>query len=53
MKDIVNNIDIEQLTKMDGIFAFINEKYGNPPNWERPQGFVSLARIIIEQQISL
>ncbi len=25
----------------------------SPPNWQRPQGFVSLSRIILEQQVSL
>jgi DNA-3-methyladenine glycosylase II len=53
MHDIVNDIDIEKLTKLDSIFAFIHETFGSPPNWKRPQGFVSLAKIIIEQQISL
>jgi DNA-3-methyladenine glycosylase II len=53
MQDIVNSIDIEKLTKMDSIFAFIDKKYGNPPNWKRQPGFVSLAKIIIEQQVSL
>jgi DNA-3-methyladenine glycosylase II len=53
MKDIVNKTDIGKLTKMDGIFASINKKYGNPPNWKREQGFVSLSRIILEQQVSL
>jgi DNA-3-methyladenine glycosylase II len=50
---IVNKRDITQLVKIDSTFAFINEKYGNPPDWERPQGFVSLSRIILEQQLSL
>lgn len=27
--------------------------YGSPPDWHRPQGFVSLCRIILEQQVSL
>ena len=50
---IVNQKDITQLINIDKTFAFINDKYGHPPGWERPQGFVSLARIILEQQISL
>ena len=53
MRDIVNSIDIEKLTRMDGIFAFVDRMYGNPPNWKRQQGFVSLSRIIIGQQVSL
>jgi len=24
-----------------------------PPNWTRPQGFISLSKIILEQQVSL
>jgi DNA-3-methyladenine glycosylase II len=52
-QDIVNNHDIEKLTRMDGIFALIREKYGNPPNWKREPGFVSLVKIILEQQVSL
>ncbi|MBK7378064.1 MAG: DNA-3-methyladenine glycosylase 2 family protein [Ignavibacteriales bacterium] len=35
------------------LFARIKDKYGVPPNWTRPQGFVSLSRIILEQQVSL
>lgn len=50
---IVNQKDIKQLTKMDSIFASIDEKFGHPPNWTRPPGFVSLSKIILEQQVSL
>jgi DNA-3-methyladenine glycosylase II len=50
---IVNHKDIKQLTKMDSIFASINEKFGHPPNWTRPPGFISLSKIILEQQVSL
>jgi DNA-3-methyladenine glycosylase II len=50
---IVNQKDIRQLTKMDAIFASISEKYGHPPDWTRPQGFISLSKIILEQQVSL
>lgn len=53
LMDIVNPKHIKQLTNTDNIFAFINEKYGAPPNWTRPQGFVSLSKIILEQQVSL
>ena len=38
---------------MDTLFTYINEKYGPPPDWTRPQGFVSLTKIILEQQVSL
>jgi DNA-3-methyladenine glycosylase II len=50
---IVNQQDIEQLIKIDKLFAGINERYGNPPDWNRPQGFISLSKIILEQQVSL
>lgn len=53
MKDIVNQEDIRQLIKFDELFPFILDKYGPPPNWTRPQGFVSLSKIILEQQVSL
>ena len=44
---------MEKLCQIDKIFPFIREKYGLPPNWERPPGFVSLSKIILEQQVSL
>jgi DNA-3-methyladenine glycosylase II len=37
----------------DRIFSMIYHQYGEPPNWTRPRGFVSLSRIILEQQVSL
>ena len=53
MDDIVNQKDINKLIITDDIFAFINDKYGPPPNWTRPQGFISLSKIILAQQVSL
>ena len=53
MKEIVNQKDIDQLTEVDPMFASIFDKYGAPPNWTRPNDFVSLSRIILEQQVSL
>lgn len=50
---IVNPGDIEQLLRKDELFSFIGNKYGHPPNWTRPLGFVSLSKIILEQQVSL
>lgn len=50
---IVNRKDIDQLIRTDKIFARIHDKYGSPPDWKRPQGFVSLSKIILEQQVSL
>lgn len=50
---IVNKADIKKLTSSHKIFSFIKEIYGIPPNWQRTEGFVSLSKIILEQQISL
>jgi DNA-3-methyladenine glycosylase II len=53
MNSIVNQKDIERLINTDDVFASIVEKYGHPPNWTRPAGFISLSKIILEQQVSL
>lgn len=53
LSPIVNPEDIKQLIQSDEIFARISEQYGVPPNWTRPQGFVSLSKLILEQQVSL
>jgi DNA-3-methyladenine glycosylase II len=53
MTPIVNQKEIEKLIKIDGIFASIADKYGPPPNWTRPSGFITLSKIILEQQVSL
>ncbi len=50
---IVHKADVKKLTSTHKIFSFIKDKYGIPPNWQRPEGFVSLSRIILEQQVSL
>jgi len=50
---IVNKPDIQRLTTAHKLFSKIKAKYGIPPNWQRPEGFISLARIILEQQVSL
>ena len=50
---IVNSQDIKKLTSSHKLFLFIKDKYGIPPNWQRREGFVSLCRIILEQQVSL
>jgi len=50
---IVNQKDINRLINLDKIFDIIKKKYGNPPDWTRPQGFISLSKIIVEQQVSL
>lgn len=53
MNPIVNQKDINKLLKVDEIFVIIHDHYGSPPNWNRPQGFTTLAKIILEQQVSL
>lgn len=55
MKDsrIVNEKDIKRLLKLDKLFAGIHKQYGAPPDWGRDPGFVSLSKIILEQQVSL
>ena len=53
LKKIVNKSDIKKLTTTHKIFSFIKGKYGIPPNWQRPEGFVSLCKIILEQQVSI
>ena len=50
---IVNIKDIEELISKDKLFAQIQDQFENPPDWQRPQGFVSLSKIILEQQVSL
>jgi DNA-3-methyladenine glycosylase II len=50
---IVNKSDVKEITNSHKLFSRIKEKYGIPPNWQRPEGFVSLCRIILEQQVSL
>ncbi|MFN8300548.1 MAG: DNA-3-methyladenine glycosylase 2 family protein [Chitinophagales bacterium] len=53
MQQIVNANDIKRLTKLDPVLGKIHKQYGAPPNWSRPQGFEALAKIILEQQVSL
>lgn len=53
MENIVNKTDIKALLRIDPIFSFIDSNYGHPPDWSRPQGFISLSKIILEQQLSL
>ncbi len=50
---IVNETDILELISRDPVFDKIHAAYGAPPDWQRPQGFISLVRIILEQQVSL
>jgi hypothetical protein len=53
ISQIVNEQDISYLLRVDDVFVTIYGLYGSPPNWNRPQGFTTLAKIILEQQVSL
>lgn len=53
MNKIVNETDLEFLLKKDQVLAGIYAQYGIPPNWQRNPGFVTLCKIILEQQVSL
>ncbi|HET7118851.1 MAG TPA: DNA-3-methyladenine glycosylase 2 family protein [Hanamia sp.] len=53
MSRIVNKEDIQILIKKDITFADIHCIYGAPPNWYRQPGFITLSKIILEQQVSL
>lgn len=44
---------VERLTARDRGLARIVDAHGPPPLWARPAGFATLARIILEQQVSL
>ncbi len=53
MTGIANQKDIKKIIATHKIFAAIYTLYGSPPNFSRPQGFVSLSKIILEHQVSL
>jgi len=44
---------VSELAERDPVLAGIVERYGPPPLWDRPRGFPTLVRIILEQQVSL
>jgi DNA-3-methyladenine glycosylase II len=44
---------VSQLAARDPDLAGVVARYGVPPLWDRPPGFASLVRIILEQQVSL
>lgn len=44
---------VGELTARDSGLAQIVHRHGTPPLWARPHGFATLARIILEQQVSL
>lgn len=53
MDIIVNEKDINILIQSDPIFADLYNRHQAPPNWSRPPGFITLSKIILEQQVSL
>ncbi|SMC50215.1 DNA-3-methyladenine glycosylase family protein [Moheibacter sediminis] len=53
MDKIVNQKDLDFLLEKDEIIREIYALYGAPPNWERSADFISLSKIILEQQVSL
>ncbi|MFK7932700.1 MAG: DNA-3-methyladenine glycosylase [Saprospiraceae bacterium] len=50
---IITPETVQQLYALDPIFMEIKNLYGVPENWQRPPGFISLCRIVLEQQVSL
>jgi DNA-3-methyladenine glycosylase II len=44
---------VRELSARDAGLAAIVARHGPPPMWGRPRGFATLARIILEQQVSL
>ncbi len=42
-----------ELAGADGVLADLYARNGPPPLWERPPGFPTLVRLILEQQVSL
>jgi len=50
---IINDQSLKYLRKRDKIMDMILKTYGPPPNWSRPEGYETLVKIILEQQVSL
>ncbi|MGH2476099.1 MAG: hypothetical protein ACRDIL_12630, partial [Candidatus Limnocylindrales bacterium] len=44
---------VDALATIDPDLAGIVDRQGPPPLWDRPPGFETLVRIILEQQVSL
>ena len=53
MNRLIKDVVISELPKIDPIFTSILDQYGIPDMQSRPEGFESLCRIILEQQVSL
>ena len=46
-------VAVDELSARDADLAGIVARHGPPPLWDRPPGFGTLLRIILEQQVSL
>mgnify|MGYP001823906877 FL=1 len=44
---------IQELIRLEPLFKGVVDSYGPPPLWPREEGFGSLIKIILEQQVSL
>ena len=44
---------VAELAARDADLRGIVDRYGSPPMWDRPPGFATLVRIVLEQQVSL
>ena len=44
---------VGELVERDADLRGIVQRFGPPPLWNRPQGFATLAHIVLEQQVSL
>ena len=44
---------VAQLSARDPALGDVVQAWGAPPRWKRPQGFATLALLILEQQVSL
>lgn len=53
IKSIITPEAVAYLFAADENMKRIHELYGLPPDWKRPANFVSLAKIILGQQVSL
>jgi len=50
---IITDSSLGYLRQLDKLMDMIICKYGPPPNWSRPEGYETLVKIILEQQVSL
>ena len=44
---------VAELSERDPALGDVVQAWGAPPRWKRPQGFATLALLILEQQVSL